>query len=330
MSEPTRSIDELAGGFQAAQVLFAAHRLGLFSALGKGERDAGELAVALGADRRGTRILCDALAALGLLVKRGDRYAAGDEVRTHLLADSPRPQGALLHHRALLYARWGRLADAVRSGARVPDDAVDPRLLSDDEAFARAMADLGRESARAVADRLDLAGVGALLDLGGGPGLYALEFARRQAGLRAVVFDRPATVAVARANVEAAGFADRVSVRAGDAFADDWGGPYDLVFTSNFLHIWGPEENRRLVARAAAALAAGGRLVVKDLFLDPGRASPPAAALFAVNMLVNTAGGDCYTVAEVQAWMAAAGLTAGEVLPVASHSHLVVGRKPSR
>ena len=325
---PPPLLDELVLGFQPAQVVLTAHRLGLFTALDRGERSAAELAAAIGADRRGTRILCDALAALGLLAKRGDRYANGAEVREHLLPDSPRPQGAMLGHRALLYERWGKLGDAVRSGTRIPDEAVDPRLLGGDEEFARAMADLGRESARLTAEVLDLDGVASLLDVGGGPGLYALEFARRQPDLRATIFDRPGTAPVAREAIAAAGLADRVAIRSGDAFADDWGGPYDLVFTSNFLHIFAAEENRGLVARAAAALAPGGRLAVKDLFLDPGRTSPPAAALFAVNMLVNTAAGDCYTVAEVEGWMTAAGLTPVAVVEVAHHSRLIVGRKP--
>lgn len=322
------SLDELAQGFEGAQILLTAHRLGVFTALAAGERSSDEVAAAIGADRRGTRILCDALAALGLLGKGDDdRYANGAEVRAHLLPDSPRPLGAMLRHRALLYARWGRLADAVVTGTPVPEDAVDPRLLGDEESFAGAMADLGRASAAAVADALDLAGVGALLDVGGGPGIYACEFARREPGLRAVVLDRPGTVEVAREQIRRAGLAGRVEARAGDAFTADWGGPYDLVFTSNFLHVWGPEENRRLIARAAAVLAPGGRLVVKDLFLDPGRTAPAGAALFAVSMLVSTERGDAYTVEEVQEWMAAAGLTPAEVLPVATRSRLVVGRK---
>lgn len=327
MTRKPPALDELAMGFQQAQVLLAAHRLGLFTALGNHQHTAGELAAAIEADRRGTRILCDALAALGLLAKSGDRYANGAEVCEHLLPDSPRPLGAMLHHRALLYERWGKLYDAVKTGTRVADEAVDPRLLGDDETFARAMADLGRESARLTADALDLDGVGTLLDLGGGPGVYAIEFARRRPDLRAVILDKPCTAAVARETIALAGLADRVAVKPGDAFTDDWGGPYDLVFTSNVLHIYSEADNRRLVARAAAALAPGGRLVVKDLFVDPGRTTPAAGALFAVNMLVNTEAGDAYTIEEVESWMTGAGLTPTDVREVAHHSRLVIGTR---
>lgn len=339
--EPLQSfeaVDRMVAGYREAQILFTAVRLRLFDALGDGALDAAALAERLDADRRGTRILCDALAALGVL----SREAAGDEpvyrsspaAREFLTSDSPRSKVPMLLHGAKLYERWAGLVDAVARGEPVPDDRIDPRLADDEAAFAGAMAAIGRESAVTTADALERLGVldGArtALDLGGGPGLYAIELARRAPELRAVVFDRPATLEVARRNVEAAGLsggADRVTTRPGDALEDDLGGPYDLVFTSNFLHIFPPEENRRLVARAAAALAPGGRLAVKDFLLDPERTTPLGGALFAVNMLVGTEGGDSYTVDEVHGWFRGAGLEPEATVDLTTQSRLALGRK---
>ena len=354
------AIDRMVAGYREAQILFAAVRLGLFDALGDGALDAAALAERLGAERRGTRILCDALAALGVLGKdgagetgdapggtgpareagAGAAYRSSPAAREFLTTGSPRSKVPMLLHGAKLYERWAGLVDAVTRGAPVPDDRIDPRLMDDEAAFAGAMAAIGRESAVTTADALEhvgaLEGVRTALDLGGGPGLYAIELARRVPGLRMVVLDRPATLEVTRRNVEAAGLSEAagsgaagsVTTRPGDALEGDLGGPYDLVFTSNFLHIFPPETNRRLVSRAAAALAPGGRLAVKDFLLDPDRTTPPGAALFAVNMLVGTEGGDSYSVEEVHGWFRDAGLEPEATVDLTPQSRLALARKP--
>lgn len=341
-TDPVALVDELAYGYRQAQILMTGVRLGVFEALAAGPADARELAERLGADPRGMRILCDALAALGILDKTGEtgetgalRYRNGAPARAALLPDSPRPKVAMLRHGARLYERWAKLFDSVKGGTPVPDEAIDPRLPSDERAFAHAMADVARDSAVKTADALEeagvLDGVERVLDVGGGPGLYAVELVRRVPGARAVVFDQPETAEVARETAESAGVGDRVTAWPGDAFADDLlagGPPYDLILISNLVHIYPPEANRRLIERSANALAPGGRLVIKEFLLEPDRIQPRGAALFAVNMLVSTEGGDCYTVDEVHGWFEESGLSPGATLDVTEQSRLALGTKP--
>ncbi len=325
-------VDEIASGFRGAQILLTGVRLGLFEVLGEEALPAAELAHRLEADPRGTRILADALVALGVLDKTGGAYRTTPEGREVLLPGRPGSKTAILRHGARLYERWGGLYDAVKTGSRVPDERSDPRLDGGERAFARAMADVGRATAAKTVEALErygvLDGVSRALDVGGGPGLYAIELARARPGLRSTVLDRAETLEVARANVEAAGLDGRVELTPGDAIHDELGGPWDLVFVSNFVHIFAPEDNRGLVRRATAALAPGGRLVVKDFLLDPGRTTPAGGALFAVNMLVNTEGGDCYTVEEVHGWFREAGLEPGEIIDLTPQSRLAVGWAP--
>jgi hypothetical protein len=51
-------------------------------------------------------------------------------------------------------------------------------------------------------------------------------------------------------------------------------------------------------------------VAIREFILDPDRAGPSAAALFALNMLVGTARGNTYTEAEYCSWMEQAGLGA--------------------
>ena len=320
-------IDDIATGYQSSQILLAANRLGIFAALGNGSKDARRLAADLDASPRGMRILCDALVDLGLLDRVGPDYANSPDARKHLLPDSPEPRSDLLSHGAKQYERWGRLYDAVKSGTPVPDDDLDPRLLEGERAFARAMADVGRRSAAATCEQLDLSGARQLLDVGGGPGIYAIEFAQRWPGLRITVLDTEEALAVARQNVTAAGLADRIHLHPGDAFVDDLAGPFDAIFVSNVIHIYSAVDNQKLIERCAASLAPGGQLILKDFFLDANRRNPPGGVVFAVNMLVSTDEGDCYTVGEAQSWFEAAGLRFEVVKDVASKSRLLIARK---
>jgi SAM-dependent methyltransferase len=320
-------IDRLVGGYRAAQVLFTAARLNLFAALEAGPVSGDELARRLRADPHAVRMLADALTALGLLKKAGGRYRNSALVRAFLLPAAPRSQHALLLHGARLYEQWAQLFDVVKTGRPAARRKVDPRLRGDARSFAEAMASSARLGARETAAALDLGGVRTMLDIGGGPGLYAIACARRQPGLQAVVFDNPRTLEVARANIARAGLAHRVTVRPGDAFRDDLGSGYDFILLSNLVHVYSDADNRRLVRRAAAALNPGGRVCIKDFLLNPGRVSPVKASLFAVNMLVNTAGGDCYTLAEMKAWLRAAGLRFAGALRLTPPSQLVLGRK---
>lgn len=324
----TDPVDRMASGYRACQVLLTANRLGLFESLAGGPKTAEALSARLEADSRGLRILCDALVSLRLLEHGSEGYVNAPLAEQYLLSSSPISRVHSLLHAARLYERWSRLYDVVKNGEPVADEHLDTELLGDEKAFARAMADIGRVSAVTTAESLDLEGVDRLLDVGGGPAIYAIEVARRNPDLHVVVFDSRDTLSIATAKIRAAGLQDRISCQAGNALEDDLGGPYDVVFLSNVVHIYSAADNRRLLARCAAAVAAGGRLVIKDFLLDEDRLAPPGGALFAVNMLVSTEGGDCYTVAEVTDWLSAVGLRFESLEEVATKSRLLIARKP--
>src|SRR5512139_474940 len=77
------------GGYWASSAIQAGVVLGIFSALGSRQATAEEVADAIHADARGTGMLLDALAALGLAEKRAGRYASTPFGRTYLCDDSP-------------------------------------------------------------------------------------------------------------------------------------------------------------------------------------------------------------------------------------------------
>ncbi|MCD6339787.1 MAG: methyltransferase domain-containing protein [Verrucomicrobia bacterium] len=319
-----RRLRRLTEGYRTAQTLFAAARLGIFDALGRGRMTATELARRLDADPRATRMLCDALAALGLLVKERDRYGCAPLARETLLRNSPQSQLPLVLHNAELYERWAALDRTVRTGAPPAREG-----RRDAGAFAQAMASAAVEAAEETAAVLDLAGARRAMDLGGGPGVYAIQMARRWKRLQVVVTDFPEALKTTRRIVKAAGLSDRIHCRPADVLKDPLGGGYDFILISNVIHSFGPEENRLVLRRAAEALAPGGRIAVKDFLLSRSRTRPAQAALFALNMLVNTPAGDCYTAEEVKAWLQEAGLQFAGRARLSPPSSIVFGVKPA-
>lgn len=331
MTDPVNtpaSFRERAHAFQQSRVLLTAYELGVFTAVGREARTSAEVARTLGTDARATDRLMNALVALQLLEKHGDQFANGAFAARHLVSGTPEFLSGLMHS-VHLWTTWSTLTDAVRAG-----HAVAPHREGDSddrwrEAFIAAMHWRATQQAPDVMTLIDLDGVTRVLDLGGGSGAYAMAFARARQELRAVVFDLPEVTPLTRRYVREAGLSDRVSTVDGDLLTDDVGEGFDLVFISAIVHIFPPETNQRLVARAARALRPGGRVVVQDFLMDEDRTGPLASALFALNMLVGTEGGDTYTESEIRAWMHDAGLGGITRRDTSFGASLVIGRRPN-
>jgi hypothetical protein len=78
---------------------------------------------------------------------------------------------------------------------------------------------------------------------------------------------------------------------------------------SDILHYQDFSTNAALVKRVWTHLAPGGRLVIKDRFLNEAGTGPAWTTAFAVHILVNTERGDCYKTADVIRWMGEAGFS---------------------
>jgi hypothetical protein len=112
------------------------------------------------------------------------------------------------------------------------------------------------------------------------------------------------------------GLADRHTLLPGSAFDTNWGGPYDLVLLTNFLHHFDVSTCERLAAKAHAALAPGGRAITLEFIPNADRITPPQTATFALTMLATTAHGDAYTFAEYEQMFAKAGFRRSEFRPL--------------
>jgi SAM-dependent methyltransferase len=176
------------------------------------------------------------------------------------------------------------------------------------EAFLMGMYNNAMAGGPLVVAGIDLTGRRRLLDLGGGPGTYALLFCQTYPELEATVFDLPTSREFAERATRRFCLEGRVRFAAGDFLEDPLPGRYDVAWLSHILHGEGEENCRRIVAKAAAALEPGGLLLVHEFILDDDGSGPLHPALFALNMLVGTPEGRAYREGELRSMMEGAGL----------------------
>jgi SAM-dependent methyltransferase len=299
--------------YRLPRVLIAALELNLCTAIGTDTWTIPALARDVKVSERGLAILCRNLAMAGLLKKKGETYKNSRLGATALNAQHPAYRGDYLRLITSHWADWGRLLESVKTG--LPLDHGEPDEPDYRRRFTWAMHHRTLETAPKIAAQIDLRGARTLLDLGGGPGTYAMAFLAKNPRLRATVCDRPAALDVAKEIASTHKAGARLSYLPLDMMTEDIPGTYDVIWYSNVLHIYSPQDNQAVFRRSLASLNPGGRLLIQDAFLhDREGLFPEEASLFAVSMLLFTERGNTYSAAETKAWLTDAGFERIKVL----------------
>ena len=338
--DPTPIFEAFRGSYGTELLTAAVAHLGVFGRLAGGPLGPVELREALGLAERPMVVLVTALRAFGLLVEdAGGRLDLSDLAREHLVggefdvsgylglaADSP---GVLAMVERLRRNRPAGADSAGQGAAFIFREGIESAM--EREASARsltlALAGRARNVAPVLARQYPLDGARLLVDVGGGTGIYSIAYLRAHPGLRAIVWDRPEVLKVARELAAEYGVADRLECAPGDMFRDPVPAGADAMLLSNILHDWDVPECRSLVGRCASALAPGGLLLIHDVFLNDALDGPLPIALYSASLFSLTEG-RAYSAGEYRAMLAGAGLTPGAVVPTLIHCGVLPGVKP--
>jgi len=304
MSMTYPELMRLANAFSESQTLLAANDLDVFTAIGPTGRTAGEIAKRCKADPEGLLLLLNALAGLGLLSRRGTHYHNTPLGRRYLDRRSPTAISNLLwllgHH----WHDWTKLPQALRKGR--PGWAPLTRSREFRRRFSLAMHERSHGLAAPTVTTLRLPPRSTrFLDLGGGPGSYAIALAKRYPSLEGIVLDQ--TVTVARQLIRKHRLEKRLRARAGSIFTAALGTEYDAVLVSNVIHVFNEKKCRTLLKRVRDALRPGGKVFIVEFFLDDSRTRPAKSSVFSLMMYLFTATGRCYSWSETEGWLKALG-----------------------
>lgn len=338
--DPTPIFEHFRGSYGTELLTAAVSGFDLFNRLANGPRSEVDLRRELGLHERPGVVLFTALKAMGLLTTDSQsRLDLTPLSRTHLVnggahdvsdyiglaVDSPGVKEMIVR---LKTNRPAGAADD-KGAAFIFREGVESAM--EQEASARhltlALAGRAKNVAPHLAKVAPLEGVKVLLDVGGGTGIYSIACLQKHPALRAVVWDRPEVVKVAKEMGEAYGVAERLECRTGDMFNDPIP-QAEAILVSNILHDWDVPECRQLVGRFARALPVGGCLFIHDVFLNDALDGPLPIALYSAALFTLTEG-RAYSAGEYRSWLSEAGLTIEPIRPTLIHCGLLAGRRTS-
>ena len=342
-TDPTPIFEHARGVYGTALLVAAVSEFDLFNRLASSPRNEAELVLAIGLAPRAANVLLVALRAMGLLTRdEAGRVALTELSREHLIGGGEFDVSGYLGlsaDSAAVREMVERLKTNQPAGAKPQEQGVafiyreGMTSAMEQEAAARkftlALAGRAKNVAPVMADRVRLENAKIILDVGGGTGIYSIACLKRYSKLRAVVWDRPQVLKVAREFAEAAGVQNRMDFVPGDMFVDPVPAGCDVMLLSNILHDWDVPECKALIDRLAKALPTGGSVVIHDAYLADSLDGPLPVALYSANLFCVTEG-RAYSAGEYGSWLAEVGLTAGEVMPTLVHCGVLPAMKRSQ
>lgn len=329
---PPEQMMGLLTGYWRSQAVYVAAKLGIADLLKTGPRSADELAQATGTHAPSLYRLLRALASVGVFVEGDGRHFALTPLAECLRSDVPGSQRSLAimnceeHYRA-----WGELLFSVRTGKTAFDQLYGmpvfeflARHPGQAQVFDEAMVGVhGRETA-AMLDAYDFSDIGVLADVGGGNGSLLTAVLKQHPGLRGLLFDLPGVVARAKANIEAAGLAERCQIRGGNFFESIPAGA-DAYLLRHIIHDWDDAKATTILCNVHQAIKPDGKLLLIEGVVPPGN-DLSFTKLLDLTMLV-IPGGKERTESEYRELLGASGWQLTRIVPTQAEVSVIEGRQ---
>ncbi|MCL6731589.1 methyltransferase [Streptomyces neyagawaensis] len=325
---PAMRLRELVFGAACAAAIRAAARLGVADALGDDPMPVTDLAAAVKAEPKPLRRLLRALTCYGIFAERSDGTFVHTDMSRQLREDAPDS----LHFIALwctepwTWDAWPRLDEAVRSGRNVVEDLYGKEFfdyLNNDapesaDVFNRAMTTSSAQSARDVAQFLDLSGSSTVADIGGGQGHVVASLLEKHPSLTGILLDLPRVVENADPRLRPGGaLADRMRIVPGDC-RTAVPARADVYIIKNILE-WDEDSTRRTLRNVIEAGGPGARVIVIENLVDDTPSMRFSTAMDLL-LLLNV-GGAKHTTESMVARLTDAGLVIGDIRPVNPYLH---------
>lgn len=301
------SLLEISGSYWKTCTLHAAVKLDIFTIIGDSHLNSKEVSDMLYGNQRSVEMLLNALSAMNLLEKTDNTYSNTPISQAFLVKNSSRYVGHIIMHHYHLVDSWNRLDVAVRTG-----QPVRSRVSHTDEerreSFLMGMFNLAMNLAPVLVPKIDLSNRHHLLDLGGGPGTYAIHFCLNNPQLKSTVYDLPTTRPFAEKTIAKFNLQDRIDFKNADYLEEDIEGGFDVAWLSHILHGESFEDARKIVRKAVSTLEPGGLIIIHEFILNNTMDSPLFPALFSLNMLLGTPGGQAYSEEQLITMLSDAGV----------------------
>ncbi|GKQ36184.1 methyltransferase [Streptomyces sp. A012304] len=325
---PSMLLRELVFGAACAAALRTAARLGVADALGDSPMTVEDLATAVKTEPRPLGRLLRALACYDVFAEQADGRWAHTDMSRLLREDDPHSLRyiTLWCTEPWTWDAWPRLDEAVRTGRNVVEDLYGKEFfqyLNEDApesavVFNRAMTTSSTQSARDVAQHLDLSGSSSVADIGGGQGHVVASLLEKYPTVHGTLLDLPRVVENADPRLRPGGaLADRVRIVPGDCRVAI---PVraDVYVIKNILE-WDDDSTARTLRNVREAGGPGARVVVIENLVDDTPSMRFSTAMDLL-LLLNV-GGAKHTRESMARRLTDAGLVIDDVRPVNPYLH---------
>jgi hypothetical protein len=322
-------------GFQAASVLLAANKLGIFAHLAQKPATLSELSSQIGLHPRYAQDFLDSLVALKLLRRdSAGRYDNTTDGAEFLVPESPYYLGSLFRMMERNeYMLWGDLSEAVIDGLPRSPGALGDDLygyLYDSEAhlreFANSMTALNMTAAPELATAIQWNRYSTFADIGCAQGAQSVQLALTHRHLSGTGFDLPTVAGIFNEYAKRHGVTDRLTFQGGDFFTDELPAA-DVHLFGHILHNWSVTQRRQLIDKSYRTLPDHGAIIVQESFIDDERSSNVSGLLMSLHMRLQTRDGFDSTIHDCRTWLEQAGFEAINVLPLTGADSIVAGFK---
>jgi predicted metal-binding protein/ubiquinone/menaquinone biosynthesis C-methylase UbiE len=323
-------LEDLATGYWFSFALFMAVEAGLFSFLEPAGRSLDEIASGLGFEHEATKRYLNALCIMGLLVRDGPQYFNAKLASDYLVLGKDDYQGDSILWRKDLLERWSGIRECLEAGGRTIDGNAEegPLALSDRRRrYIFAMDSVAKTKVKEMLPLFECALLeGDMLDVGAGSGAVAAGFLGRFPFLRATLLDIPEVLGHTRNFIREKGIEERAELVPADIL-----GPwplekthYDMVMLSNIIHAYSEKELPHILSEALKCLKEDGLLVIHDFFFEH---APEKAALFDLNMFINTYNGRVFSGRYVSEELERLKLHMTDLIPLGSDTAMLIASK---
>ncbi len=300
------TIREFASSYQKSRILLSGFELDIFTNIDESGSTNEQITKVLNLDVHACERLLNVLVSLGFLSKQYDKYFNTDASFMFLSKKSTEYMGGLMHSNHL-WNTWSNLTQVVKTGKSAHPTEINARGEDWLFSFINAMHDRAMKQAPQQLATIDLTNINSVLDIGGGSAAFSMEFIKSKPELQATVFDLPNVVPITQKFIDKEGYTGKIKTSTGDYTIEELPEGFDMAFLSAIIHSNSLEVNQDLMHKCFRALNTNGKIVIQDWIMNNDRTQPTSGAVFAINMLVGTEAGDCFTEKEVSDMLTNAG-----------------------
>lgn len=330
------AFEEMSFQFAPQVLLYSAIELGVFPAMAAGNKSVSRVAMATGCSQRGTRVLLDCMAALGLLEKEDERYELNSYSRRFLLPSGEEYVGPMFAPWEQLLRLWLSLPAAVRTGRPtlplLTDEEREKLNLDTVEALFR----LHKSSAWRLADLFDsqitlCQGARAaikILDMAAGSAVWSIPFALKSRSVEVTAVDWIPVLEIARRHAREFGVESQYLFIGEDIRKVEFREPeYDWALLAHICHSEGAAWSRRLIENCFRALRENGTLLIMEYLRDEESKHDLMPLILAANALLGTDEGDTFTFSQYERWLLDAGFSEARMIRIEGHYPVISALK---